>query len=179
MRRQNALRSRQHFGTDPPWTIPRTAPRAPDNDNSFLLAQYGRDPQTPTMPVAQLERSHHDPGSGTEVGAQLDFFGTNEGVVTGYSSSATSDSSENGADAIEDDTATAAVDEGTANRGLPDHIRVRMQSQSMYIAQLEEQNLDLQEKYSLLQHELQELRAAARRPATIAAPVDEAAASAT
>lgn len=26
---------------EPPWSAPRTVPRAPDNDNSFLLAQHG------------------------------------------------------------------------------------------------------------------------------------------
>lgn len=85
-------------------------------------------------------------------GAQLDFFGTNEGVVRGYSSSGTSSDSDEVARDEEDedqqDTAAASAADpraGGRDGGLPDHIRVRLQSQSTYIAQLEEQNLDLQE----------------------------------
>lgn len=136
------------------------------------------------MAGEQWDRNSREHNSSAGLGAQLDFFGTNEGVVTGYSSSGTSSHSadEGHDDEDQDDDAQDAAAASAATPGvggLPHHVRVRLQSQSMYITQLEEQNLDLQEKYSLLQHELQEARAAVRRATINAAPIAQAADSAT
>lgn len=80
----------------------------------------------------------------------LDFFGTNEGLVAGYSSaegtSGDGDSSEpDGGPGSCGGGGGGGGGGGFAGGGLPQHIRARLESQSKYIAQLEEQNLDLQE----------------------------------
>jgi hypothetical protein len=187
---QNRRRAQKHFGNDTPMSeAPRTAPHAPHNDNSFILSQHGRavgrvdsPAMTPSQPGAEVPwtPSHSFPADyaslnqdAADLGAQLDFFGTNEGLVARYSSEDdSSDAEVNDSEEGEDEQhawrlrgAAQGGAVSTAAVGLPDHIRARLASQAAYIAQLEAENLDLQEKYSLLQHELEEHKAAARTAA--------------
>lgn len=173
---QNRRRAQQHFGNDTPSEAPRTVPHAPLNDNAFILSQHSARGETPGMtpgfslPSNMQWTPAREGGSAdyssldkdaADLGAQLDFFGTNDGLVARYSSD--DESSDGEGEGSEEDgelhhgwrLRTADEADGT----LPPYVRERLSDQSAYIQKLEAQNLDLQERCSLLQHELQELKA--------------------
>lgn len=96
-----------------------------------------------------------------DLGAQLDFFGTNEGLISrGYGSSEedSSDAEGNGSEDADSPHGWHLRLDDTDSQ-LPPRVRARLAKQDSYISQLEADNLDLQEKFSLLQHELEELKA--------------------
>lgn len=184
---QNRRRAQQHFGNETPMSeAPRTVPHAPHNDNSFILSQHGRGSfsgdMTPAEPSGNVQwtPAHNSAAAdyssldkdAADLGAQLDFFGTNEGLVARYSSEDDSSDGEGDGSEMEGELhhgwRLRSADE--AEGALPSYVRERLSDQAAYISKLEAQNLNLQERYSLLQHELQELKAARTTAAAASTP---------
>lgn len=167
LRRKNAAKTRRYYGgngrlLDTPGSVPRTAPRAPENTNSFLMGS--RD----TPEITAWERGPNWTSGyqtldedAAALGAQLDFFGTNEGLITKRDSPAFSSDNESESDGNESEPEDLhgfqlQIDDDEADRTIPRHIKARLEEQTSYIATLEEENLNLRERIFLLQQQLNE-----------------------
>lgn len=88
----------------------------------------------------------------------IDFFGTNQGLIT---RARESDDDGSGADDDDEDD----EDKNTVHPALlgkqhvPRQIAQQLQEQASYITQLEDENLNLRERIFILQRQLQELQA--------------------
>lgn len=165
-----------------PRTTPRTVPRAPENTTSFLIEEHRSSPnqQLALAHEQQLGNLGNWTGNGlldedaALLGADLDFFGTNEGLIrptrrespahshdgeSDFSSDETSDD-EDGDNVVPGYELHFAQQPGNVAevRELPSAVVARLEEQATYIAQLEDENLNLRERVFLLQQELQDLR---------------------
>eukprot|EP00195_Chlamydomonas_chlamydogama_P013519 CAMPEP_0202890332 /NCGR_PEP_ID=MMETSP1392-20130828/778_1 /ASSEMBLY_ACC=CAM_ASM_000868 /TAXON_ID=225041 /ORGANISM="Chlamydomonas chlamydogama, Strain SAG 11-48b" /LENGTH=316 /DNA_ID=CAMNT_0049573881 /DNA_START=29 /DNA_END=979 /DNA_ORIENTATION=+ len=175
LRQENKRKARRHFkgafGRTPHWSVPR----APENNTSYLITAPGSSLISPAQngfhavtPNPFLPGTAWKNGYGTmdkeaaEMGAAagIDMFGSNAGLIT----TTEVDGDEHGEGNLSDEEQRDPfgfelhVDDENGESSLPAAVRQRMDEQTAYICQLEENNLKLQERVYLLEQQLMQVQ---------------------
>lgn len=177
LQRENRKKAKKHFKGIFGQTPLRSVPRAPDNTTSFLLNAPGSVLQTPggiifhaVTPNPFKPGTAWKNGYGTvdqeaaELGKLLgiDMSGSNAGLITKSESKTehVDTEGEGGEGASDDDPfgfeLHLGVEEGEGP--VPASARARIDEQAAYIAHLEEQNMNLQERLFLAEQQAKELQ---------------------
>lgn len=172
MRATNKQRTRQHFGSGPgsrqkfrrpPRSTPKTVPRAPEHPQPAALAPGANplDTPAPEMVAAADVAAAADKLEAEGLNSGLDFYGTNEGLLSMFrprGGDSASEQSDLEAPSGEDED-YQAHQHGLMQGGGPGaSTAARLAEQEAYISTLEDENLRLRERLEMLQQELKDLR---------------------